>query len=716
MLLSATVPKRPITSQGDTPKSAAEGLQTSIRTKNLARIHQDYNAYAQSAMGKKGQSTGPPIVSQAELIELLYALAASGRPNDLALVERVFKDMPPLFRMKITDEIYTVVIRGLLRCGNVQTIYRWLMAMPQKTGRFMTIEHWLLFLEHCLKAGEVGMIRQSIKTMQQSGCKPTNEALKIHIRALFMSEIRLRDIGQAFDDALREGLSFDVSVSALVYDGFVKLGRVHRAAQAQRLYKEKFQETLPGRREQRHDMISAEVERGGLDAAIALCRIFQDQGFRPNERTLTAVLRHSTRLADMRRAEDALGVRANVVHWSILITNSVRLGDLPDALFIYDQSREMGIRPDVTMVHPIINALCYPTLARPNEAAIDRALDLYYHLCHVMSESDSHANPSQARHPPAAGPNAQVYSTLLRTLASSPNAPKYFPKALALLDDMESRKIAMENSISVASVTILLMRSSSNYVDAVNVFKRISNSDNGPGLDDKGYIAILNAFCKLAYDRHDISTSVRHYFEIVREMRRAGHSLTVEVYTIFLQQLSMGKHLNRFDLLFSIREIHNHLVLDTSLSPDIALWNQLMDAYQRTGSFRHALTIWDMIFISNQYDNTSVSVILDACAFADSWSVATSICSRLFDEGSFFSQRNWNTWLECMCRLGKLDDAVKLMCLEMGKHQHDVSPDVESVRILFKFAQGTHQKADVQFYVKQYLPNLWESIPEAMRI
>ena len=199
-------------------------------------------------------------------------------------------------------------------------------------------------------------------------------------------------------------------------------------------------------------------------------------------------------------------------------------------------------------------------------------------------------------------------------------------------------------------------------------------------------------------------------------MRRAGHSLTVEVYTIFLQQLSMGKHLNRFDLLFSIREIHNHLVLDTSLSPDIALWNQLMDAYQRTGSFRHALTIWDMIFISNQYDNTSVSVILDACAFADSWSVATSICSRLFDEGSFFSQRNWNTWLECMCRLGKLDDAVKLMCLEMGKHQHDVSPDVESVRILFKFAQGTHQKADVQFYVKQYLPNLWESIPEAMRI
>jgi len=198
-------------------------------------------------------------------------------------------------------------------------------------------------------------------------------------------------------------------------------------------------------------------------------------------------------------------------------------------------------------------------------------------------------------------------------------------------------------------------------------------------------------------------------------MRRAGHSLTVEVYTIFLQQLSLGKSLTRHDLRVSIRKIHNHLVLDTSLSPDIALWNQLMDAYQRAGSFLDAGIIWDTIFISNQYDNTSVSIILDACAYAKAWSVATNICSRLFDQGFTFSQRNWHGWLECMCRLGKLNDAVKLMCMEMGKPQHDVAPDVESVRILLKFAKGTNQKADVQSHIKQYLPTLWESLAEEMR-
>ena len=697
-------------SQSNTTKTIAESLQISIRTNHLAGIHRHYNVYAhriRAAIGK-GQSSSWQILSRAELLQLLDALAASGRPNDLALIEQVFRDMRPLFHIEMTNKIIVIVMRGLIRCGNVQTIYRWLMTLPQKTGRFTTIEHWLLFLEHCLKTGDVGMMRQSMKTMQQAGCKPTNDAFKILLRALFMSEARFRDIGQVFDDARREGLPFDKSISSLVYDGFIKLRRVDRAVQAQRLYREKFPDIKPSCRVERHEMITAEAERRGLESALDLCRALQTEGFRPNERTLTAVLRHSTKLADMRHAEDTLRVQANVIHWSILIANSVRLGDLPSALFIYGQSQEVGIQPDVAMVHPIINALCYPPLARPNEAAIDRALDIYSHLFSVTSQPASLLNPSQTRDSPAAGPNAQLYAILLRALASSTNPQKYFPKALALLDDMESRKVRMENSMGVASVAILLMRSSSNYKEAVDVFKRVSASKNGPSLDAKGYIAILNAFCKLANDHQEILPSVEHYFLIVQEMRRAGHSLSAEVYTIFLQHLRLAKNLSWYDLCLSIRKIHNHLVLDTSFSPDIALWNQLMNTYQRAGSILDAYTIWNMIFLSNQYDNTSVSIILDACAFTNSWSAATNICSKLFDAGFLFTRRNWNGWLECMCRLGKHKEAVKLMCMEMGKDQPDAAPDAESVRIILKFAKGTNHEADVQSHIKRYLPALWE--------
>jgi pentatricopeptide repeat protein len=718
LVLARTVPRRLIESQGRTRKNPAENLQFSIRRKDLDGIHRHYNAYTHkiwSAVGKRGgQVTGNRPLSREELFELLSALAASGRTNDLLLIEQVFEDMGPLFRIEVTDEIYTIVVRGLIRCGKVPLIYRWLMERPKKKGQITTIEHWLLFLEHCLKAGEVEMIRQSLKTMRQAGCRPTNDVFKILIRAMFMTDTqdtRVHDIDQVFDDALREKLPFDESISSLVYDGFVKLRRMDRATQAQHLYRVKFSKILPGSRAQHHNLISAEVERGGLEAAIALCRVFEHQGLRPNERTLTAVLHRSTRLADMRHAEDTLRVQANVVHWSILITNSVMLGDLRSAMFIYEQSQDVGIQPDVTMVHPIINALCYPPLARPDETAIDRALDIYQHLFRVTSEPDVRIK----RDPPIRGPNAQLYVILLRTLASSANMEKYFPKALALLDDMESRNVAIKNSMGVASVAILLMRSASSYADAVKIFKRISTSKHGPGLDAKGYVAILNAFSKMAYDRRDISPFVEHYFQIVQEMRQAGHSLTVEVYTIFLHRLGLSKTLKLHDMYVSIRKIHSRLVLDTSLSPDTALWNQLMNAYQRAGSFSDACRIWDTLFISNQYDNASVSIILDACAFANSWSVATNICSRLFDVGFSFSQRNWNGWLECMCRLGRLDEAAKLMCMEMGKNQLDVAPNIESVRILLKFAKGTNHKVDVQSYIKQYLPVLWESVPMEMR-
>jgi pentatricopeptide repeat protein len=718
LLVSArTVPRRLIKSQGRTRKNPAEPLQISIRENDLDGIHQHYNAYTHkiwSAMGKRGKSTGQRPLSEAELFGLLHALAASGRPHDLALIEKVFGDMGPLFRIEVTGEIYTIVVRGLIRCGRIPVIYRWLMGRPKKTRQFTTIEHWRLFLEHCLKAGEAGMIRQSLKTMRQSGCNPTNDVFKILIRATFMTSTRFRDIVEVFDDALREKLPFDESVSSLVYDSFVELRRMDRAAQAQRLYGNKFPKIRPGGGAERNAMISAEAERGGLEAAIALCRVFENRGLRPNERTLTAVLCRSTRLADMRHAEDTLRVRANVVHWSILITNSVKLGDLRSAMFIYEQSQDAGIRPDVAMVQPIINALCYPPLARPDETAIDRALDIYQQLFRATSEPDVRIN-SQAQDPPIAGPNAQLYVILLRTLASSANTEKYFPKALALLDDMGSRDVAIESSIAVASVTILLMRSASSYADAVKIFKRISTSKHGPGLDAKGYVAILNAFSKIVYDRRDISPFVEHYFQIVQEMQQAGHSLTVEVYTIFLHQLGLSKTLRLHDMYVSVRKIHNRLVLDTSLSPDTALWNQLMNAYQRAGSFIDACRIWDTLFISNQYDNASVSIILDACAFANSWSMATNIRSKLFDAGFLFSQRNWNGWLECMCRLGRLDEAVKLMCMEMGKNQLDVAPDIESVRILLKFAKGTNHKADVQSYIKQYLPDLWESVPMEMR-
>jgi pentatricopeptide repeat protein len=585
------------------------------------------------------------------------------------------------------------------------------MALPEKTGHPTTMTQWLLFWDHCLKEGEMGMIRQSLKTMTKAGCRPTNEAFRILIRSMFVFDAPFGDFVRVLIEAFRARLPYDESIPTLLYDGFRNLGRVDRAAQARRMYKEKYTEILA--HGEHHKLISAEAEEGGLEAAISLCHVLETQGLQPDGQTLTAALRHATSLADMRHAEDALGVQANVAHWSILIANSARLGDLRGALYIYEQSQELGIRPEVDMVYPIVHALCYPPLVQPTEAAIDRALNIYHHLFRVTSQPDSHTDSSNTRDD-FGGPNAELYALLLHTLVSAANVQKYLPLAMALLKDMESRKVTPANSMAVASMTIVRMRSTSNYADAVDVFKRI-NSKNGHGLDAKGYLAILHAFCNVVSDGRENFPLVEHYFQIVEEMRRAQDCPTVNVYSILLRHIILAKDSRPDDIYFSVRAIHKHLVLDTSLSPNTALWNQLMDVYQRAGAFRDALIIWDTMFVSNQYDNTSVSIILDACAYAGSWTMATNICSRLFEAGFFFSQRNWNGWIECMCRLGKLDKAVKLVCMEMGKHQPNVAPDIESIRILLKFAKATNQRGDVRSHIKQYLPHLWGVVSRKTR-
>ena len=64
-----------------------------------------------------------------------------------------------------------------------------------------------------------------------------------------------------------------------------------------------------------------------------------------------------------------------------------------------------------------------------------------------------------------------------------------------------------------------------------------------------------------------------------------------------------------------------------------------------------------------------------------------------------------------MCRLGRLEQAVHLVCAVMGQTKSDVAPDVESVRILVKFAKGSNQIAEVRSRIKQYLPDLWTTLP-----
>jgi len=72
--------------------------------------------------------------------------------------------------------------------------------------------------------------------------------------------------------------------------------------------------------------------------------------------------------------------------------------------------------------------------------------------------------------------------------------------------------------------------------------------------------------------------------------------------------------------------------------------------------------------------------------------------------------RNWNSWIECLCRLGQYSDAAKVVCLDMGK---DGKPeaDEESIKIVLRFVSGTREESEIRERLKRYLPKLWSSLP-----
>jgi pentatricopeptide repeat protein len=68
--------------------------------------------------------------------------------------------------------------------------------------------------------------------------------------------------------------------------------------------------------------------------------------------------------------------------------------------------------------------------------------------------------------------------------------------------------------------------------------------------------------------------------------------------------------------------------------------------------------------------------------------------------------RNWHAWLECLCRLGQLDDATRYFCLEMNSGPQGVSLDEQGARILLKFANQRGVGDEVRTRVQRFLPAL----------
>ncbi|KAJ7786500.1 hypothetical protein B0H16DRAFT_1490691 [Mycena metata] len=666
----------------------------------------------------------PPLLTRQQLITVLRAM---------------FSHLPVYFNVPVTPDLHSVVVAALLKQGYVPLAQKWLAELTQLPPQTPTLDNFHTFLRRCPDHTSFTTLRYQVtRTMRNAGVRPTAETFSILIERIISNATVAKTVispdtfGTIFTDMRILRVPSNPEVIDLIVGHYMDLGFTTMAETIRGNYFANFPAPLTPEEEQRSEwnVQLAEAAQDGVEESLTLFRELQStEGCAPTAETFRAVLRGSTTIEDLRRAEEVLGIKADAPEYAVLVHNNIRMKRLDEAMAVYEESRNSGIVPVAGLVGPLIRSLCASDRKKPavHNAHLDSALALYSDLDEAFPPSDPDTPEALAAYDHSKhsfGPDIDIYTSLLHGLAMSTNIQASYPIAGALAQDMKARGIQSTSSIRTSNI-IMEMRNAGNLEGAFKCY-RMARSELG----EAGYGAVLHAFSRLSFSVGH-PDHLEYYFLIVGDMRLAGFMVTARIYTDILQQFAEVAAVRRKawrraepdklrimpsnifdDLLSAVRQVHNLLSLDTMITRDNVLWNQLMDTYQRLGSFPEAFRVWEMLFFSGAYGPVAVSIIFDACGYAKKFESVQAIARGLMAESYVFNLHNWNSYIECLCRLNQMSEALRVIEMDMGSDRQPVKPDPSTVSIMLKFAESRLQTNITLQRIRRQLPELWQMLPQ----
>jgi pentatricopeptide repeat protein len=163
--------------------------------------------------------------------------------------------------------------------------------------------------------------------------------------------------------------------------------------------------------------------------------------------------------------------------------------------------------------------------------------------------------------------------------------------------------------------------------------------------------------------------------------------------------------------------------LDPSIQVDVPLLNALMDAFARVGAYAESFEVWDELVErrprERQEDlvdlySPSINIYLDACGHSYSLLRARKAWAWAGKWGLNKDQRNWEAWLECLCRCGRVEEAVETV-QKIKKGSEKGAPGVTKgmVALLLKFSwRNKETYRTVKEQVRVEFPEYWEELKD----
>ncbi|PWN36959.1 uncharacterized protein FA14DRAFT_159227 [Meira miltonrushii] len=168
--------------------------------------------------------------------------------------------------------------------------------------------------------------------------------------------------------------------------------------------------------------------------------------------------------------------------------------------------------------------------------------------------------------------------------------------------------------------------------------------------------------------------------------------------------------------------IHEGLVkrYGDNLNGDVVIFNSLLEAYNRAGLSNSAIEIWNQaVNLNVEIDAATLATIFDICGLNGRLPDAIKIFEWLQHGECFLKLMNknaWDSWLECLCRCGALQEAMDFTFqlmehklrerAEVYKNAETMRAGTKSKDMYYKTIESELTKeSDLNYPDKQGLPN-----------
>jgi pentatricopeptide repeat protein len=661
-------------------------------SKNLDSIRASCSALADGPKNGEVQSLSNHSTTLQRIRLVLASLAESGQEEDMRHIETILRDVYPILGLSSKRPDYMFVFQRLLHHGYYQQALSLLLAM--KRSFIPEANHFHMLLEKWSKTASFSTLQHSVGAFYDVNPKLLDETFLLLLDACFTAAIRedtpldFNEVSALVRWCTGKGMPSDPVISSNLYQAFAEAGDFDNARRIVAIYES--------------------ASRPDID--------FDDRPSPPSKalssRSVRALkmLAKATSYAEMQTVSKTLHFSCQSQHYKVVISNCVKSGKVRNAFYIYAKSKEAGVIPTATMVAPLIKSLYNGNYLDSSDEAIDRALAIHRHLSDAWPKAQSGVPP------------AKFYYALIRMAISSPDTAKYISVIETLLSDMEFRGYTDNPSFIATTNIIIEMRKAGSFSKVMPFYR-----EHRGQLNQQGFMQILQEYCRLSFSGDLEVPLITEYFSIINHMRMQNVPLTPKVYTIILHQVGLIATKLRYSVLDpnlprgviyqrlveTTRRIHQFLTLDASISPDAILWNQLLNTYQRLGLYHDMEKLWQMMYLSGRFDQITVNIVIDAHGFSGNLRSVRSIIAKLLKEGHSLDRRNWDTLVEALCRNHYFGEALKVICIEMRRH--NLEPQVETIRIFQKFGRREGVWDLYKPSLASALPELWNSLPDKLK-